>query len=163
MNAVTLDDLEIRTEVCGRRHYGREVCNIRKTACLFQLLIIVELIGKRHDIDGLARIEYRAHGADDELVRFLIKVVFGQFVEDIRLDFVVDQQTTEQRLLRLEIVRQYVCLRHLYDSFSLFRRSFFFSRNRFPVVRNKKASSSVFPSSISAFLTISACDTPIYM
>ena len=45
-----------------------------------EAVFVFQLVGEGDDIDGLARVEHRPHGADDQFMRFLVEVVFAQFI-----------------------------------------------------------------------------------
>ena len=68
VDTVALYNLKIRLIICSRGRNRRQERNIGYTACLFQRLVVFQLIRQRNDIDRLARIERRTHRPDNQLM-----------------------------------------------------------------------------------------------
>lgn len=105
VDAVTLYDVEIGAVIGDGQRGGRKFRDIFHAARFFKRTGLFEFVRQGHDVDRLSRVENDLHRTDDQLMRFLVKIVLRKAVQQLRLRFVINEQTAEQRLLGFQIVR----------------------------------------------------------
>ena len=113
VSAVAVDDVVIGFVICRRGGDLREFGEIGDAARLFEVSFPVQLVGKRDEVDGLTPRKDLLHRMNDEFMRFLIKVVLGEFFHQIRRDVVVDEKAPQKSHFRVAVIGHCIDFRHI--------------------------------------------------
>ena len=103
---LALDDPGVLRDVDGGRRLVREAREVGATADRLELVLALERLGDRDDVDRLAPLEQLERGGIDPAVRLAIEVGRAQELGDLDDRVAVDQDGTEHGLLGLETLRR---------------------------------------------------------
>ena len=103
---LALDDPGVLRDVDGGRRLVREARQVGPTADRLELVLALERLGDRDDVDRLAPLEQLERGGIDPPVRLAIEVGRAEELGDLDDRVAVDQDGTEHRLLGLETLRR---------------------------------------------------------
>ncbi len=95
-------DLRVVADVGGGRHVLDQRAEIREAADVVELLRRGERLGDRHHVGGLAVGDEPHDVRVDEPMRVAVEIGVGDDVADLVRRLVVEQETAQHRLLRLE-------------------------------------------------------------
>ena len=101
-----LHDARVVLDVGDVRHAVHQLRDVRRAADRFQFAAALQLLGQRHEIDGLLRFAERDHLLVDAAV-MIVEKIFGLELFDGGIDgVVVEQDRAENAALRLDVVGQ---------------------------------------------------------
>ena len=103
---LALDDPGVLRDVDGGRRLVREARQVGATADRLELVLALERLGDRDDVDRLAPLEQLERGGIDPAVRLAIEVGRAKELGDLDDRVAVDQDGAEHRLLGLETLRR---------------------------------------------------------
>ena len=103
---LALDDPGVLRDVDRGRRLVRQARQVGATADGLELVLALERLGDRDDVDRLAALEQVQDGGVDPRVRLTVEVGRPQELGDLDDRVAVDQDRTEHRLLGLETLRR---------------------------------------------------------
>ena len=103
---LALDDPGVLRDVDRGRRLVREAREVGPTADRLELVLALERLGDRDDVDRLAPLEQLERGGIDPAVRLAIEVGRAKELGDLDDRIAVDQDGTEHGLLGLETLRR---------------------------------------------------------
>ena len=99
------NDLRVGLDVGHRRRVLRQFAQVGQTADLRQLTFLVQLLGQGHDVERRIALGQLEDRPEDQAMVVAIEVTIGNAIEHALPGIVVQHQTTQHRLLRLDGVR----------------------------------------------------------
>ena len=103
---LALDDPRVLRDVDGGRRLVRQARQVGATADRLELVLALERLGDRDDVDRLAALEQVQHGGIDPPVGLPVEVGRPQELGDLDDRIPVDEDGAEHRLLSLETLRR---------------------------------------------------------
>ena len=104
VDGIAAHDGKILLVVGGRGRDLRKFRDVLEPARPFELSVALQPVGQRDDVDGHAAAVDGAHCIQDLAVRLLIEILFAELLQKFGLDLLIDEDTAEERRLRVEIV-----------------------------------------------------------
>jgi hypothetical protein len=99
------DDLRVKQDACGSGHGLHKRSQVVRSSGLIQGVFLFEVLRKGDEVDGLVVIVQFSHPLKETQVSFPIEIVRRENVHDLIHGIIVDEDSGQNSLLRLDVLR----------------------------------------------------------